>query len=253
MKVTIKDIAAAAGVSIGTVDRVLHNREHVSSKKRSRVLKEIERLNYVPNRYASLLSTGAHKSIGLICPSDPPFFWNEIVNGAEAAASDPRSSGIELHIRKINTNDFVSGDKYINIYDELIEKSIDILLTIGIARKKITEVIKNCPVPVAIINMDIPDYPEKVFYIGPEEERCGSIAAGLIGKLLKGRGTVVTACPVYGDTVSYSSEMRIRGFKKSRSEFTDNSYPYLRFYGKVRIKLICVYFGMQYMIRGDFI
>ena len=39
-KVTINDVAKAAGVSKGTVDRVLHNRGEVSRKSKEKVLKE---------------------------------------------------------------------------------------------------------------------------------------------------------------------------------------------------------------------
>ena len=36
-KIRIKDIAESAGVSVGTVDRVLHNRPNVSAKARKKV------------------------------------------------------------------------------------------------------------------------------------------------------------------------------------------------------------------------
>ena len=41
-KVTINDVARVAGVSKGTVDRVLHNRGEVSAKSKDKVLKVIE-------------------------------------------------------------------------------------------------------------------------------------------------------------------------------------------------------------------
>ena len=47
--VTINDVAKAAGVSKGTVDRVIHNRGEVSEKSRKKVLKVIEELGYKPN------------------------------------------------------------------------------------------------------------------------------------------------------------------------------------------------------------
>ena len=45
-KVTINDVAKAAGVSKGTVDRVLHNRGEVSRKSKEKVLKVIEELGF---------------------------------------------------------------------------------------------------------------------------------------------------------------------------------------------------------------
>ena len=48
-KITIFDVAEKAGVSKGTVDRVLHNRGEVSRKSAEKVRKAIEELNYEPN------------------------------------------------------------------------------------------------------------------------------------------------------------------------------------------------------------
>lgn len=53
MRATIKMIAERAGVSIGTVDRVLHDRPYVKEEVRRRVLEVMEELDYQPNRVAS--------------------------------------------------------------------------------------------------------------------------------------------------------------------------------------------------------
>ena len=50
MRTTIKMIAERAGVSIGTVDRVLHDRPYVKAEVRERVLRVMEELDYHPNR-----------------------------------------------------------------------------------------------------------------------------------------------------------------------------------------------------------
>ena len=56
-KVRIKDIAEKSGVSIGTVDRVLHNRPNVSAKSRKKVEDVLKEINYRPNLYASVLAS----------------------------------------------------------------------------------------------------------------------------------------------------------------------------------------------------
>ncbi|MBP6356108.1 MAG: LacI family DNA-binding transcriptional regulator, partial [Paludibacter sp.] len=48
-KIRIKDIATMAGVSEGTVDRVLHERGEVSEKSREAVQKVLDEINYSPN------------------------------------------------------------------------------------------------------------------------------------------------------------------------------------------------------------
>ena len=48
-KIRIKDIAERAGVSVGTVDRVLHDRPNVSKPARDKVEKALKEMNYQPN------------------------------------------------------------------------------------------------------------------------------------------------------------------------------------------------------------
>ena len=57
MRVTIKDIAREAGVSVTTVSRVLNNKADVSDKTREKVLKIIDKMNYNPNSIARGLVT----------------------------------------------------------------------------------------------------------------------------------------------------------------------------------------------------
>lgn len=66
--ITINDVAKAAGVSKGTVDRVLHNRGEVSSKSREKVLRVIEELGYKPNVYASMLASQKKRTICCVIP-----------------------------------------------------------------------------------------------------------------------------------------------------------------------------------------
>ena len=56
-KARIKDIAALAGVSIGTVDRVLHKRGEVAEKTRAKVEKILEESHYSPNLMARVLKS----------------------------------------------------------------------------------------------------------------------------------------------------------------------------------------------------
>ena len=73
MRTTIKMIAERAGVSIGTVDRVLHDRPYVKAEVRERVLRVMEELDYHPNRMASALATsGTPRKLALVQPE-----WEE--------------------------------------------------------------------------------------------------------------------------------------------------------------------------------
>ena len=62
---TIKDIARMAGVSAGTVDRVLHNRGDVSAASMERVKKVLDEIEYEPNMFA--IGLAAKKRYHIIC------------------------------------------------------------------------------------------------------------------------------------------------------------------------------------------
>ena len=64
-KIRIKDIAEKSGVSVGTVDRVLHNRPNVSKSAREKVEAVLKNINYQPKLYASALAY--NKSYTLYC------------------------------------------------------------------------------------------------------------------------------------------------------------------------------------------
>jgi LacI family transcriptional regulator len=66
--IRIKDIAERAGVSVGTVDRVLHNRPNVSQKALEKVSKALEEMDYQPNMYASALAYNKSYTFYLIIP-----------------------------------------------------------------------------------------------------------------------------------------------------------------------------------------
>lgn len=66
MRVTIHDVAAAAGVSINTVSRVLNDRPDVGPETRARVQRVIADLGYRPNRLARSLIQRSSRTIGLV-------------------------------------------------------------------------------------------------------------------------------------------------------------------------------------------
>ena len=66
----IREIAQALGVSIGTVDRALHDRRGIKPKTRTSVLELAKELGYCPNLAARLLSSRKHVRIGVNLPRE---------------------------------------------------------------------------------------------------------------------------------------------------------------------------------------
>lgn len=83
-KIRIKDIAERAGVSVGTVDRVLHDRPNVSKPARDKVEKALKEMNYQPNVYASALAYNKSYTFYLLIPKhESEAYWEEIEEGAK--------------------------------------------------------------------------------------------------------------------------------------------------------------------------
>lgn len=67
-RVGIADVAARAGVGVGTVSRVLNGSPHVRERTRQRVLDAISQTSYQPSRLAAALSRGTPGSVAIIVP-----------------------------------------------------------------------------------------------------------------------------------------------------------------------------------------
>lgn len=83
-KITIVDVAAEAGVSFGTVSRVINSDAHVRPETRRRVLEAMERLGFVANRQARSLAGGKTNCIGLLVPDLGTGYIGEIIRGIDA-------------------------------------------------------------------------------------------------------------------------------------------------------------------------
>ena len=98
-KIRIKAIAEKAGVSVGTVDRVLHKRPNVSKKALEKVEAVLEEMNYQPNVYASALAYNKSYTFYLFIPDHgSETYWEEIEKGAYAAMEVRRDFNIQVEI-----------------------------------------------------------------------------------------------------------------------------------------------------------
>ncbi|WP_328351428.1 LacI family transcriptional regulator [Streptomyces sp. NBC_00445] len=85
---SIKDVAAAAGVSPTTVSHVLSGNRPVNEETATRVRGVVNRLGYVPASLARSLQAGSTSVIGLLIPDISNTFFAELAKGAEDAAHD---------------------------------------------------------------------------------------------------------------------------------------------------------------------
>lgn len=94
-RVTIYDVADLAGVSKGTVDRVIYNRGRVSEKTAAVVRDAIEKLGYNPNLFASVLASNKKYVIACLLPRfTRGQYWEEIYKGFIAGIDAVKSFNI---------------------------------------------------------------------------------------------------------------------------------------------------------------
>lgn len=118
-KVTIKDVAARAGVSTATVSNVINNSTLVKEKTKELVLKTIKELNYHPDRVARGFKTGKTHTIGLIVPDISNNFFASLMENIESilkeknyqvlVANTHESAENELDSIKLFTSGMVDG------------------------------------------------------------------------------------------------------------------------------------------------
>lgn len=83
--VSMKDVAALAGVSLGTVSNVVNAPDLVAEATRRRVEVAIDKLGWIPNESARQLRAGRSRSIGMVVMDIANPFFTDVIIGAEDA------------------------------------------------------------------------------------------------------------------------------------------------------------------------
>lgn len=153
--VSIKDVAEVAGVSDRTVSRVVRGEtELVKATTRKKVLKAIEKLQYVPNRAAQLMRTSRSMVIGLmtdVVATTP--FSTDIVRGIQDGLEETPYT-----LLTINT----SGDaaKERRSWQTFREHGIDGALYVTMYHRHLPENAYFPDIPVVLVNCKAPDRPD---------------------------------------------------------------------------------------------
>lgn len=99
MATTLKDIAEASGVSIGTVERALKRKGRINADVAERVRKIAEEMNYRPNKIASGLVNRSKKyRIAVVLHVKGGDFWDEVISGINKAKKEIKDFGVSVNI-----------------------------------------------------------------------------------------------------------------------------------------------------------
>ena len=231
MRATIKIIAERAGVSIGTVDRVLHDRPYVKEEVRRRVLEVMEELDYRPNRMASALATsGLTRQFAIIQPT-----WESYVGSAMAAGVEKFRRERQDYNVHVTVYPYPQGqtEACLRLLDQAAEETQGIALCAADCppvRQKLEELAER-RVPVVTFNSDIAGG-RRMCFVGEDAHHAGRVAGDIAAKFLTpgDRILLVYADHGYsghkGRADGFLERMEERGFSRAdcRVEETHDDY-----------------------------
>lgn len=184
----VKEIARRAKVSLGTVDRVIHNRAGVAAKTRNRINAIIEELNYQPNvlaRRLALTSRGTLR-LAVLLPdiSDETEYWRAPLEGINKADLEIRQYGVQVEPYFFDQNVQSVFAEQVN---RIMNNAPDGVLITPTFEKESVALMKFCrkkKIPCVLMNSDIPEQ-HRLCYIGPELFDSGYLSAQLVHYCLK--------------------------------------------------------------------
>jgi len=182
----VKEIARRANISIGTVDRVIHNRPGVAKKTRDNILRIISELNYQPNLLAQRLASRKTLRLATLIPksSMETSFWNAPLLGIEQADAEINQFGIVVDKYFYDQDSIGSFVEQTGII--LQSKPDGILLAPSFIEESVsfTKTCKRLNIPYVLIDSDLPNQ-ESLSYIGPNLYHSGYLGAHLISYLVR--------------------------------------------------------------------
>lgn len=215
MKTTIKMVAEYAGVSRGTVDRVLHDRGNVNKDVLKKVQMALKELDYRPNAIGRALAMQKKNiRLGIIIPENPGFFRDEIQRAAAMAEEEYKDLGVEIQVAWCNA---LKPEQYVKAIDAMLSRGFCGFAVCAQNSQMLIDKInqlKEQEVPVITVNSDIPDS-ERTCFIGEDAIRCGRAAAEIICKYRKPGEEIL----VLGGIPEFTGHQdRLRGFETYMKE-----------------------------------
>ena len=214
---TIKEIAALAGVSRGTVDRVLNHRGGVNPATAERIEKIARELDYKPNVAGLVLAAQKKKlKLGVILFSPENPFYLDVFEGVSSKAEELAGYNCTVIVKQIAS----SVEAQLSAIEELVAEEIN-----GIAlapyndsriRDKIN-LLSEQGIPVVTLNTDI-ENTRRIAYVGSHYTKSGSTAAGLLRLMTHGE---VHVGIITGSSNILCHTERIAGFTESLKPFSD--------------------------------
>ena len=215
---TITEIAKKAGVSIGTVDRVLHNRGRVASETEKKVRTVIKEFGYQPDPLARHLKKHIKYKVGVLFPSlqSGSGYWNKVFEGAQNYINKELSAfSFSLHPFFFDRYD---NETLVEAFSALIKSDCNAYVIAPVMQEKMCELLLQAESlkPYCLVDTSIHAFESSeieknkpLCVITQNPYRAGFLSGKLTELLGKKSGTYVVI-EVYGG--AYNQNERARGF-----------------------------------------
>ncbi len=217
---TIREIAELAGVSRGTVDRVLNNRGCVNPATAALVRDIARQLDYKPNRAGiALAAQRRNLKLGVLLFDTGNPFFDDVWKGVHAKSEELAGYNCTVLTRRVG----FCADAQAQTIAELESCHIDGLVLSPFNDNKIARQIDRLSqnsIPVITTNTDI-HHSARMAFVGSDFYRCGQTAAGLMRLLTQGETHVGI---VTGSSQVLCHTGRIQGF----CDTVQARYPHIR-------------------------
>ncbi|NNF33246.1 MAG: LacI family DNA-binding transcriptional regulator [Saprospiraceae bacterium] len=218
----IKDIAKIANVSIGTVDRVLHNRDGVSPTTRKRILQIIEETGYTKNIMASRLKLAARKKIkiAILIPEikSELSYWRLPQKGIEKAVTELKEQGISIQYFQFN---FLHPQSFNEQCGIILSENYDGIITVPLLEKESNELLaiaQKAGIPVVFLDTER-SLDHEANFICQNSYKAGKVAGRLLHGLVGSKGKYFVVNILNEDGIQINNLQRENGF---RSFFEEN-------------------------------
>lgn len=213
-KIRIKDIARLSGVSVGTVDRVLHDRPNVSKEAREKVEKALKEMDYHPNMYASALAYNKKYTFYCIIPKhESEAYWEEIEEGAMDACERRRDFHVTVKMMYYRRFSF---DTFTKVTEECLKEKPDGVIIVPSKldlTRKFTDTLHERNIPFILLDSYMPDLRPLSFY--GQDSFCSGYFAGRMLMLIaqKEKEIMLMKQMKNGNVASKQQENRETGFR----------------------------------------
>ncbi len=215
-RIRIKDIARLAEVSVGTVDRVLHDRPGVSQSSKEKVERILKELDYHPNMYASALASNKKYHFVCLLPAHKEgSYWCDIENGVREAVN--AYSDFHISIQAEYYDPYVT-DSFDRLCETLLASPLDGVIlspTSPQATATLVERLDNLKIPFVFVDSNVDELAPLAFF-GQHSEQSGYFAGSMLAMLQPEMDEVVVFRYTHGIQSGQMNQQhnREKGFRR---------------------------------------